>query len=345
MTTFSHEEAGDTWPEKGLSRQAVINATGRSSSDDKGWLNLNYYPEAFESYSAGTNPLLQAGPDRSGDPTLVDDYATYPVSVLEGQTARDTLGSSIDSQVPIVTVTDEARDPTAKGQAEQWEGKRKSARLFLDAATDEELRTFNANLESYDSSEQDYAANMMMQEMRNLQVDKELKDSGGTGRYTVAEVSAMQVRVVYNEGVFQGVQAGVQMPTEGAPRSDVALENEVSEVALFEEITFDWNTTPHYMPRVTMPDFPLGVAPTQVYGMLYDDTNTYLTWVPFEQLPDGRWVSATGVSYISAAKTVSSNWRVAVAYQGTSSEFEVTERVYLVPPQVAESIVRFGGRT
>ena len=100
MTTFSKaqiqhdpdtgEETGKTWPEKGLSRQAVLDATGRSSSDDKGWVNINYYPEADADYPANTHASLKSGPDKTGDPTLVDDVAVYPVIVKDYATTLTT---------------------------------------------------------------------------------------------------------------------------------------------------------------------------------------------------------------------------------------------------------------
>ena len=335
-------DSGITW--MALRQPASVPRTATGSDNTARWLAEGWHEDSIEAYPVGTNPVLKAGPDYSGEPTAGGTEAVWQAKVLEGQAAREALKSSIDSQVPIVTVTDEARDSTARAKAEQMEGKRKAALVALDATDDVDLPTYDSTLTNYDSSEQDYAASMVKQELRNLLADGELKDAGLVGPYTTAEVTEITDRITHNDQVQQGLATVAQTPSKGAPRSDTALENELVEKAYFTEITFDWNSTPYYMPEIILPGIPAEQDSAQVYGMLYTESGTYLTWVPFTQQSDGTWKSATGVSHISAAKIISSKWRVAVAANGTQAQFEVTDRVLLNPPNVSDSNVRFGGR-
>ena len=339
MTYSQQNETGDSW--LSLRQPEPKHANGASPPTAEGLLADRYYIDVFPE----CEPPCCSYP---AEPTRVGDLAEWtPQHLSEADCAaawRTQHRQALRSQIPMLTLTDEAEDKTSPAKAEQWYNKHKSALDALANTVDADLSVFNTDLASYQASEQDYASNVMMQETKNLLTDKELKDTGGAGLYTASEVSAMQSRIAWNEGVSQGTQTGVQTPDIGAPRGDTALEDEIAEKAIFVEVTFYWDGD-LFIPQVTIPSIPDGQDPAQVFCMVYDHANVYRSWMPFEQQADGTWKTPSDASYTEIAKTGSANWRVAVAVNGTQSEFEITNRVYLVPPQVAESDVRFGGRT
>ena len=270
------------------------------------------------------------------DPTLAEIDAARPACT------RGLLSDEIDAQVPTVTLTDEARDGTAKAKIAQVVDQAKAAHVRLSETADADLGAFDPTLGS--SSEQAYAQSMALQEGRNLVVHDSLTAAGGRGIFSAAEVSEIQGRITWNQDVAEGRRTGTKTPPSGAPRGYVTLEGEAADRAFFAEATLEWSGTTYYLPQCTMPPFPEGVDHTQVFGMIYDGDNVYKSWVPFEEQPNGTWQSRVSTSDIASAETTSSRWRMAVAYGHTSAEYEVTDRVFIVPPQTADSIVRFGGR-
>ena len=205
------------------------------------------------------------------------------------------------------------------------------------------LDAFDGDLFSYEITEQDYAKNLLQQETKNLAWDSELREAGNGGIFSDAERTDVQARVTANARVSRGLETGVRTPASGAPREWVTMDGEDVENASFFEVTFFWNQD-QFIPRAVLDSIPAGVLPEQVFCMVYDKDNVYRSWMPFAQRADGKWETPSDVSYIGIAKPESSNWRVAISYQGTDAESEITSRVVLVPPNSAWSRVRWGGR-
>lgn len=258
---------------------------------------------------------------------------------------RAALEQEIDQQIPVTSVTDEVRDSTARAKTEHLAARAKSALIALDATDDAGLDAFDSSLDAHDIQEPDYAGNILAQETRNLTAHNELVLAGAAGLYEPADVAEIESRVIWNEKVVTGEETGTKTPVTGAQRGDVALDGEAVEDAIFREVNYEWPVgTPRYIPEVVLAAIPAGVDPNFVYAMVYDSGNTYRSWMPFAQQPDGTWKTQSNVSYDGIAQSVSSRWRVAVASGGTQSEFEITRRVFLTPPNTATSRVRWGGR-
>lgn len=281
-----------------------------------------------------------------GDIVVVPDVRceqTIAYQEWESQRKRDVFSAEIQIQVPIITLTDSAQDKTAQAKIDQLVLRAAAAQLDLSRTADEDLDTFDTTLETHQIQEPDYAKNIALQETENLSVNEGLIAAGNGGIYEVTEVQDMEARIVWNARVSRGEETGVQVPERGAPRSDSALDAEETNDSTFEEVSFNWSAQDYFIPKVTLFDVPAGVDMGQVYCMCYDANNTYLSWMPFAEESPGVWVTPSDVNYIAIAKTASSTWRVAVAAGGTQSEYEITRRVYLVPPNTSTSIVRWGG--
>lgn len=260
------------------------------------------------------------------------------------ETIREQHAAAAESQVREFTEKEIREEPQRKWQTDLDLRNRDAVLSALAVTEDADLDAFDPSFAAHPISDAQYAGNLVAQETEILVRDTELINAGAESVLSTQERADMQGRVQANRMTETGQGAVLDVPTKGAGRGLVTLPEEVTEQATFEEVSFDWNSTPYYIPEVRLPSMPEGVNDAQVYAMVYDADNSYRSWMPFEQQPDGTWRTPGGVSYISIAKQQSSSWRVAVAYQGTSADYEITQRVSLVPPVMSRSIIRWGGR-
>lgn len=282
-------------------------------------------------------PTLNSGNQR------VEQVNSWQETSAAGK--RSLLSDEIDLQIPNTSVTDEVRDSTARAKTEHLVSRAISAHVALDATDDAGLDAFDSSLDAHEIQEPDYAGNILAQETRNLTAHNELVLAGAAGVYEPADVAEIESRIIWNEKVVTGEETGTKTPVTGAQRGDVALDGEAVEDAIFREVTYEWPAgTTRYIPEVVLAAIPAGVDPNFVFAMVYDASNVYRSWMPFVQQPDGTWKTPSDVNYDGIAQSVSSRWRVAVASGGTQSEFEITRRVFLTPPNTATSRVRWGGR-
>lgn len=335
------------WVEYGGVDQQVIDMAGRGE-----WYELTVAdPPTYRVWQESGGELLghdpaiiATNPEATDNIDVAAKYIKGSEQELYDETRRR-LSAQIDGQIPVVTVTHEVADPTARAKVEQAAGRADAAHLSLAATDDADLDTFDADLATHPMQEPDYARVIASQEVRNLDVHNSLVAAGNGGIYSATEITGMQDRITWNAKVTRGEESATQTPAVGAPRGDVALDGETVRKAVFSETTFNWSAQDYFIPLFVLDDIPEGIVTGQVFAMVYDSANTYLGWMPFTEQVDGTWSTPSDVSYIGLAKTVSSVWRCAVAYQGTQPEYEITRRVYLVPPNSATSPVRWGGRT
>ena len=294
-------------------------------------------------YNQHTQELVPV-PDQIDKPAN-ELRTTWNVVELEPDEARQNLAQTLRNQVPRFDDLQKLEDRTREAQTAQGHSRWQAAVEIIDATPDIDLGAVSAMLDDYEIPEAAYAANLVEQESNLLAEDSRLKIAGDEGLLSAAEVTDIETRVAANSPVARGKATGVQEPTTGAARGFVTLDSETAVGSLFEEISFEWNTTPYYIPRVVLDEIPAGVNASQVYAMIYDAGNVYRSWMPFAQRGDGKWETPSNVSYIAIAKSASATWRVAVSYQGTDAASEITQRIILVPPNTAWSKVRWGGRT
>lgn len=256
---------------------------------------------------------------------------------------RDKIRAAAHRRIRQPTTLHIAEDATREWLPSQDLGRYKVLVEALAQTEDADLSTFDGDLFSYDLTEQDYARNLLQQEAKNLAWDSELRSAGNGGIFSDTERAEVQARVTGNAKVARGLETGVRTPANGAPREWVTMDGEAVENASFYEVSFFWNAD-QYIPRAVLDSIPEGIVQNQVFCMVYDRDNVYRGWMPFAQRQDGKWETPSDVNYIGIAQTQSSNWRIAIAYEGTDSEHEITSRVVLVPPNSAWSRVRWGGR-
>lgn len=256
---------------------------------------------------------------------------------------RDAIKQAARGQIRIPTMEQSIADPTATATAEQDGARYTVLTEALVLTADEDLDSFDGDLFAYEIPEKEYAASILRQETRNLAWDSELRDAGNGGIFSDPERNEVQARVTSNARVARGLETGARTPSTGAPRGWVTLDGEDAAPASMYEISHDeWAGGTMYHPRVVLNEMPEGVDTGAVYAMVYDADNSYRGWLPFAQRADGKWETPTTTSGL--AKTESANWRVAVAYQGTDAESEITAREVIVPPNSTRTTVRWGGR-
>jgi len=282
-----------------------------------------------------------------GTPVRVDVNERVERTDTWAEWSEESIRASIKdvayAQIRQATNLQISEDSTREWLASQDLGRYKVLTEALAQTDYAGLDAFDGDLFSYEITEQDYAKNLLQQETKNLAWDSELREAGNGGIFSDAERTDVQARVTANARVSRGLETGVRTPASGAPREWVTMDGEDVENASFFEVTFFWNQD-QFIPRAVLDSIPAGVLPEQVFCMVYDKDNVYRSWMPFAQRADGKWETPSDVSYIGIAKPESSNWRVAISYQGTNAESEITSRVVLVPPNSAWSRVRWGGR-
>lgn len=256
---------------------------------------------------------------------------------------REAIKTSSHAQIRQPSNLEIAEDATREWVPSQDIGRYKVLVEALAQTDDADLDAFDADLFAYAQTDQDYAANILRQETKNLAWDSELRSAGNGGIFSDTERADVQSRVTANAKVARGLETGVRTPTTGAPREWVTMDGEDVEDASFYQVEYDWNG-PRYIPLVTLQAIPDGINTAQVFAMVYDKDNVYRGWMPFAQNPDGTWQTPSNVSYDGIAQAESVTWRVAIAYLGTDAEHEITSRVVVVPPNSAWSRVRWGGR-
>lgn len=257
---------------------------------------------------------------------------------------RDEIISESERKIKEYTSVQIMSDPSLKWNTDYDIRSHKNLVADLSSISDEELINFDRRLESHPPSDIEYAKHISLQEVDILITDTTLRDSDATPLLSDDERTEMKSRVSNNSLLTIGEGTTVMTPSKGAARELVTLHGEGNMNASFAEITFDWNTTPYYIPEVIIPTIPEDINVDQLFAMVHDQDNVYRSWMPFEEV-DGKWKTPSNVSYISIGKTESSVWRVAVAFEGTSSDYEITGRVRLVPPDIMFSLIRWGGRT
>lgn len=295
------------------------------------WTEVPVKPDGY--YTQVKGPLV-VEIDRV---TRTDSWEAIPDNQI-----KDGIIASANNQIREYSNKELAIDRALKWNTDY--DRRAYEKLIADLDEANDLDAFNQSLGAHPPSDVEYAKYMALQESEILALDTEIRTANGNPILSDTERTDTQSRVAANTRVADGEETGVRTPDSGAAREWVTLSGEEKMNAIFKEITFDWNTTPYYIPQITLPFIPEGTNMAQLFAMVYDQNNVYRSWMPFEEI-DGVWKTPSNVSYLAIGKTSSSVWRVAVSQNGTSAEYEITSRVRLVPPDTAFSYVRWGGRT
>ena len=143
MSYSQSTDGGATWP--ALRQPDSLPRTLTGSDVPSVWTAGGWYKDTIAAYPDGTNPALKAGPDYSGDPTVVGSDAVWPVTVREGQAARDAFTANIRGQVPDMMPRDPERATSAQDSSDQAE----TALLALRDVPDEDLNDFAPGLAGY----------------------------------------------------------------------------------------------------------------------------------------------------------------------------------------------------
>lgn len=244
-------------------------------------------------------------------------------------------------QIPQYTTAEIAEDNTLRWATDLAVRNKDQVLSDMAQTDDADLEAFDPSFAAHPLSNHSYAVNLVRQEVDLMAQDDQLIAAGAEPLLSATERTGVAARIAANSLTARGQSTDIGLPEKGAPRSFVTVAGEEIEKAFFEEVTFDWAATTYYIPQVRFQVLPPGVNTAQLFAMVYDQDNVYRSWMPFSQQPDGSWATPSDVSYISIGKTVSSTWRVAIAYLGTSADYEITRRVVLVPPDIASSIIRW----
>lgn len=278
-----------------------------------------------------------------GDPAVVGDHVerTNTWEQDDPEAIRADYAQIALEQIYEYTNAEVAEDNTLKWATDLSIRNKDQVLSDLAKTDDADLGAFDPLFAAHPVSNPSYAVNLVRQEVEVLVQDDQLIAAGAEPLLSATERTAVETRIAANSLTARGQSTDIDLPEIGAPRSFVTVAGEKTEKAFFEEVTFDWAATTYYIPQVRFQTLPPGVNTAQIFAMVYDQDNVYRSWMPFVQQPDGSWATPSDVSYISIGKTVSSTWRVAIAYLGTSADYEITRRVVLVPPDIASSIIRW----
>lgn len=278
-----------------------------------------------------------------GDPVVVGDHVEQSNTWEQDdpEVIRADYSQLALEQIPQYSNAQIAEDNTLTWATDFAIRNKDQVLSDLAKTDDADLATFDPLFAAHPVSNPSYAVNLVRQEVDLLAQDDQLIAVGTEPLLSATERTDVEARIAANSLTARGQSTDVGLPEKGAPRSFVTVAGEEIEKAFFEEVTFDWSATTYYIPQVRFETLPPGVNTTQLFAMVYDQDNVYRSWMPFVQQPDGSWATPSDVSYISIGKTASSTWRVAIAYLGTSADYEITRRVVLVPPDIASSIIRW----
>ena len=144
MSYSQSTDSGVTW--LALRQPESVPRTTTGSDNVQVWHDAGWYADVVADYPPDTNPVLKAWPDYSGNPTIDGTNAMWPVKVLEGQAARDALGSSLAPQVPAYSAEQLARDPELEKDSLRWWAAVNERDLALQETADVDLGAFDSTV-------------------------------------------------------------------------------------------------------------------------------------------------------------------------------------------------------
>ena len=158
--------SGATW--LALRQPESVPRTATGSDDPAVWLEVGWYMDTLADYPPDTNPVLKAGPDYSGDPTVDGTNAVWPVKVYAGQDARNALAQSVVDQVPQITLNAYTLDPALQSVIMRSETAATKKLTELEDVADVDLSSFDVALAVTDAGDTTVARNQLTVEITDL---------------------------------------------------------------------------------------------------------------------------------------------------------------------------------